>query len=178
MKKKPTTEQIIKKKRKFRDDIEVLSHIQETEKFRTYLPVYSLQAAAGKFGEGSEVYEDGWAKVNIGKKLNEKMFVAQVVGHSMEPLIPNNSYCVFSLEVGGSRQGKVVLVQHRDITDIDTGGSYTVKKYRSEKKQEIDGTWQHEKIVLEPLNKEYKPIVLSNVSEEEFKVIAEFIDVL
>ena len=157
---------------------QILSDMQENEKFKEYLPVYSLQATAGKFGEGSDVHEEGWMKVNIGRKLTKKMFIAKVVGHSMEPTIPNSSYCVFSADVVGSRQGKIVLAQHHDIADVDTGGSYTVKKYRSEKKLEQDGTWRHEKIVLEPLNKEYEPIILPKCLEGEFKIIAEFVAVL
>ncbi len=70
------------------------------------------------------------------------------------------------------------MAQHHDIRDIDTASSYTVKKYISEKKFNEDGTWRHEKIILEPLNKEYEPIVLSKDSEGEFKIIAEFVSVL
>jgi hypothetical protein len=40
---------------------------------------------------------------------------------------------------GGSRNGKVVLVQHRDIEDPDHGGTYTVKTYHSEKIEEEGG---------------------------------------
>jgi hypothetical protein len=76
----------------------------------------------------------------------------------MEPRIPSDSYCVFSADVVGSRQGKIVLVQHHEISDPDTGGSFTVKEYWSKKKVEPDGTWAHEKIVLQPLNKAYDPL--------------------
>jgi phage repressor protein C with HTH and peptisase S24 domain len=95
----------------------------------------------------------------------------------MEPRIPNNSYCVFRAGVEGSRQGKIVLVQHNDISDPDTGGKYTVKKYTS-KKQITDDSWEHEEITLLPLNKKYEPIKIPNSEEGEFMVIAEFIDVL
>lgn len=44
-----------------------------------------------------------------GRKLNMDMFIAKVVGHSMEPAIPNGSYCIFRIERGGSRNGTVVL---------------------------------------------------------------------
>ena len=57
----------------------------------------------------------------------------RVVGESMNRRIPNGSWCLFKLAPGGTRQGKVVLVQHRDIDDIDTGGHYTIKVYESEK---------------------------------------------
>ena len=96
----------------------------------------------------------------------------------MEPLIPNNSYCVFRANVTGSRQGKVVLVEHQEIYDIETHSRCVVKKYRSEKHYNKDGTWAHERIILDSLNQEYKPIILSNRSAEEFKVIAEFIAVI
>lgn len=157
---------------------QILREIEEEAKFKECLPVYSLSAAAGKFGESQDVHEEGWMKVNIGSKLNKRMFVVKVVGHSMEPLIPNNSYCVFRVYTGGSRQSKIVLAQHHDIADIETAGSYTVKKYKSEKKYNPDGSWEHEKITLEPLNKDYEPIVLPKCGEGEFKIIAEFVTVL
>jgi len=156
----------------------VFSEIDEDLKYTEYLPIYSLAAAAGKFGEGVDVQEEGWMKVDIGRKLNKEMFIAKVVGRSMEPLIPDNTYCVFRADVGGSRQGKIVLAQHHDIRDIDTASRYTVKRYISKKKFNEDGTWRHEKITLEPLNKEYEPIVLSKDLEGELKIIAEFVSAL
>jgi hypothetical protein len=152
--------------------------ISEKLKYDEYLPVYSLEAAAGGFGEGADVSEEGWIKVDINKKLNRRMFIAKIVGHSMEPRIPDNSYCVFRWGIGGSRQGKIVLVQHNGISDPDTGGKYTVKKYTSKKKFSDDGTWQHEEITLLPLNNEYESIKIPNSEEGEFMVIAEFISVL
>jgi DUF2075 family protein/phage repressor protein C with HTH and peptisase S24 domain len=156
----------------------ILREIAEEEKFVEYLPVYSLKAAAGKFSEGQDVKEEGWIKAHIGQKLGKNMFVAKVVGHSMEPRIPDSSYCVFSFHSAGTRQDKIVLAQHRDIHDVETGGSYTVKKYRSEKKVESEDQWHHEKIILEPLNKDYEPIIITPESEGDFKIIAEFITVL
>jgi DUF2075 family protein/phage repressor protein C with HTH and peptisase S24 domain/DNA replication protein DnaC len=161
-----------------RKEEEILLEVDDEEKFVEYLPVYSLKAAAGKFSGGQDVKEEGWIKADIGQKLGKNMFVAKVVGHSMEPRIPDNSYCVFSFHSVGSRQGKIVLAQHRDIQDVDTGGSYTVKKYRSEKKVESEDNWHHEKIILEPLNKDYEPIIVTPESEGDFKIIAEFITVL
>ncbi|MBA7509850.1 hypothetical protein ES705_01822 [subsurface metagenome] len=171
-------EERLPKSELFVSDIVSDGEIEESEKFISVLPIYSLETAAGKFGDGLAVEPEGWMKVDIGRKLDKRMFVAKVVGYSMEPKIPNNSYCVFSADVVGSRQGKIVLAQHHDIGDIDTGGSYTVKKYYSEKRFKRDGTWQHEKIILEPLNKAYKPIILPRCEEGELKIIAEFITIL
>jgi SOS-response transcriptional repressor LexA len=148
------------------------------QKLANSLPIYSLKAAAGKFLENQDIHEEGWIEVDMGRKLDEKMFVARVVGDSMEPDIPNGSYCIFRAEPVGSRQGKIVLVCHQDIHDVDNGGAYTVKKYWSKKAFEPDGTWRHEKIVLESLNKAYEPIIIAGASEEEFRIVAEFLCVL
>ena len=91
----------------------------------------------------------------------------------MEPSIPNGSYCVFRLDPGGTRNGKVVLVQSQHIDDPENGGKYTVKRYSSEKNLFPDGTWNHKIITLSPDNKTYK-----NIDAESFKVIAEFVCVI
>jgi hypothetical protein len=83
-----------------------------------------------------------------------------VAGRSIEPKLHHGDYCVFRANVGGTRNNKIVLVQHSSISDPDTGGSYTVKKYTSKKKYAEDGTWEHEEIVLKPLNAEYNDIVI------------------
>lgn len=156
----------------------VIIDISPDKKYNDHLPVYSLKAAAGKFGEGEDVHEEGWIKVS-GLKLSKSMFICKIVGHSMEPKIPDGSYCIFRTDtIGGTRQGKVVLVQSRNIHDPDTGGSYTVKRYNSEKEYSKDSTWKHGKIVLESLNNDYKPIVLTPEDESEFKAIAEFVGVI
>ncbi len=106
------------------------------------------------------------------------MFIAQVNGHSMEPTIPDGSYCIFKLERGGSRNEKVVLVQSRHIDDPESGGQYTVKRYFSEKEYSDDGTWHHKKITLVPDNSRFKEVVLRAIEPTEFKVVAEFVDCL
>ena len=83
--------------------------------------------------------------------------------------------CVFCANSGGSRNNKLVLVQHSSIADPDTGGSCTVKKYTSKKKYAPDGAWQHEEIILKPLNPAYSPIVIPNAEDEEFMVVAEVV---
>ena len=159
-------------------DMPILVQVDEAQKYKEYLPVYSLAAAAGAFGEGMAVQENGWIRVDIGKPLNRRMFIARVVGKSMEPLIPDGSNCIFSANVVGSRVNKIVLVQHNGISDPETGGKYTVKKYSSKKKFSSDGTWEHEEIALWPLNKDYSPIIIPNSEEGEFMIIAEFVAVL
>ena len=143
-------------------------------KFVEFLPLYSLKAACGAFGEGQYAEETGWVKVEGLGRLNRNMFVVQAKGKSMEPRIPDGSLCVFRANVVGSRQNKIVLVQHRGLYDPDHNGSYTIKTYTSEKKYDKEtGQWQHERIVLKPLNPDYSPIVIEE--EGDFTVIGEFI---
>ena len=53
---------------------------------------------------------------------------------------------------------------------------YTVKKYKSYKSKKPGKL--NAKVELIPLNKKHKTIVLEDESDENFKVIAEFIQVL
>lgn len=154
------------------------------DRYKTCVPLVSLKAAAGGFGNAQAVETEDWVEVKTSHRLRQGMFVAQVVGHSMEPRIPDGAWCLFAAPVIGSPQGRIVLVQHRDIYDPETGGSYTIKRYRSQKtllgdKMASDeGTWRHSVIYLEPLNPDYQPIVLKDVEEGEVRVIAEFVEVL
>jgi DUF2075 family protein len=148
-------------------------------KYKEYLPVRSLKAVAGsQFGPEDYPEEIGWMKVGMKMKLTENLFIAQVVGKSMEPSIPDGSYCVFRFERGGSRNNKIVLVQSKSVADPETNQAYTVKWYSSEKELFDDGTWRHKKIILSPDNKLFEPIVLENVSADDFRVVAEFVEVV
>ena len=147
-------------------------HVRSTVlPFETHLPRYSLAAAAGKFLENSEIREEGWEEAPPDLPIAENMFVARISGKSMEPNIPDGSLCIFRYGVAGSRQGRLVLVEA-----IGTNDRYTVKRYRSEKKETSDG-WRHERIILEPLNPEFESWEL-DPEEERFRVIAEYLCVL
>jgi phage repressor protein C with HTH and peptisase S24 domain len=148
------------------------------ERFVSMVPLYSLEAAAGSFGELNTVDCLGWVKAPSGIKVNQRHFVAKVVGRSMEPKIRDGAYCVFSLGVVGSRAGRIVLAQHSSITDPETGGSYTVKKYSSTKIAAKDGGWQHTNIELQPINPNFKQITITPENVDDVKIIAEFVAVL
>ena len=146
--------------------------------FKTHLPLYSLRAAAGKFGNGEEVEPEGWVEAPGTGKLDEKMFVARVVGRSMEPKIPDGSLGVFRAAPEGTRQGKIVLAQYRGPADPETGGAFTVKVYESEKSYGPDGSWTHEKVTLKPVNPEFPPLFFTQEDGEFLKVIAEYLGIL
>lgn len=149
--------------------------------FKTLLPVYTPQVAAGVFGAGVEVTPKGWVEIKPSVKLDSSMFVMQAVGESMMPKIRSGDFLVFRAATAGTRQGKIVLAQYRGPADPDTGGSYTVKRYFSSKVVSGDSEWSHREIRLEPLNPDYEPIVLLPEDVDAFKIIGEYlftIDVL
>jgi len=145
----------------------------QAQPFVTHLPRYSLAVAAGPFLENPVVEEEGWEEAPPGLRLTREMFVATIVGRSMEPLIPDGSLCVFRRGVTGSRQGRLVLVEA-----LEQGADrYTVKRYRSEKRENEAGEWSHERIRLEPLNPAFEAWDL-DPEEERYRILAEFVQVL
>jgi len=152
---------------------------REEEKYGTCVPLLTLKAAAGAFSDPQHVGDDDWEwiAVDTKRRLRPGMFVARVVGKSMEPAIPDGSYCLFAAPVTGTRQGKTVLVQLRDATDPETGERYTVKRYESEKTEDGD-SWRHARITLKPNNPDFQSIVLSGADEGRIQVIAEMVEVL
>ena len=124
--------------------------------------------------KGREVEQDGWVKVDDCGKLDRDMFVVQASGRSMEPKIHDGDLCLMRLNPQGSRNGMIVLAQHRETYDPETGGAYSIKRYSSEKVTTDDGSWQHERIVLHPLNPEYNDIEMKDGDQ----VIAAFVKVV
>jgi phage repressor protein C with HTH and peptisase S24 domain len=144
--------------------------------FRTHLPLYAAEAAAGSWGREMNVDEDAreWIEAPEDLRLQEHMFVARVTGHSMEPLIPAGSLCVFrgGSAVAGTRDGKRVLVMNYGEPGENR---FTVKRYKSTKVQTEEG-WTHSEIWLEPLNPAYERWKLDEGAR--IKVIGEFVRVL
>lgn len=156
----------------------IIEFVPEKEKYTTYLPLYTAKAACGYFGDGELVEESGWIRSKGVGKLNRNMFVVQAVGHSMEPRINDGDYCVFRVNPGGSRQGKIMLVQHRNFYDDDYAGAYSIKEYSSVKSYDEFGNWQHERVELKPFNKDFDSIIITPEDGEEFRVIGEFLGVI
>jgi SOS-response transcriptional repressor LexA len=150
------------------------------DRYQKCVPLVPLQAAAGAFGDPQNVNDEewDWVEVDVGRSLRPGMFVGKVVGHSMDPKVPDGSYCLFVAPVAGSRQGKIVLAELRDSTDPETGDRYTVKRYQSEKVSEGDDGWRHVSVTLSPLNPEYQPIIVAVEDEADVRVVAEVVEVL
>ncbi|MBN1824642.1 MAG: DEAD/DEAH box helicase family protein [Candidatus Eisenbacteria bacterium] len=152
--------------------------------WRDCVPLTTLQAAAGRFGEEQLSFDrfDEWAGEWIvwdgAPRFSEGMFVARVYGKSMEPMIPDGAYCLFKSPSAGTRVGKVVLVWHSGVSDPHTGGQYTVKIYESEKRGAEEGEWEHTRVILRPKNPDFEPIILEPEEENEVRVVAEFVTVV
>ncbi|MEW6753371.1 MAG: type I restriction endonuclease [Candidatus Latescibacterota bacterium] len=148
------------------------------ERFRALLPVYTLKAAAGYFGSGEDVEPEGWVEAAGTARVDERLFVAHAVGRSMEPRIHDGDLLVFRRGPAGTRQGMIVLAQYRGPADPETGGSFTVKCYSSEKAADGHGGWRHTRITLSPLNPEFDAIEVRPEDQDAFRVVAEFVGVL
>lgn len=158
------------------DEIEILDEVDDEEKYVDFLPLYSIKAACGRFGDGELVEPQGWIRVEGHGRLNESMFVVQAKGHSMEPKIFEGQYCIFRLYEGGSREEETVLCQHRDYFDEDNAGAYSIKKYHREKAVDENGRIIGEKVILLSKNIDYEPIeiIVDEDERESFKVIGVF----
>lgn len=147
-----------------------------------WLPVYDLEAVASEFGPSVAADCLGWVRVPEMARLGEGCFVSQVSGRAMEPLIPDGAYCVFRLAVPAARTGRVLLVQHHEIGDPETGGTYTVARYQSVRVARSESGdepgWHHESIQLVPTNPAFTAISITPEQAADLRVIAEFMRVI
>jgi DUF2075 family protein/predicted GIY-YIG superfamily endonuclease/SOS-response transcriptional repressor LexA len=143
------------------------------------VPLYDLIAAAGSFSEQQQADIQDWIVLPDGERADKNLFACKVQGESMNRIIPNGAVCLFRTDQGGSRNGKIVLVEHSDILDDDSGSHYTVKEYESIKAENADG-WAHKTILLKPRSSDpsFETIVLSEDDVSRYRVVGEFLRVL
>jgi DUF2075 family protein len=143
------------------------------------VPIFNIKIAAGDFSKEQWLQNCQYAELPDHFTAKPDFFLAQVVGESMNRRISNGSWCLFREVSDGTRNGKVVLVQSRDIQDPDTGGQYTVKIYRSEK-IETEDSWTHRTIRLEPdsMDFNFKPLTLKPDTVNDLRVVGEFVGIV
>ena len=148
---------------------------EEVKPYVNSIPLVDISAAAGNFSELQYHSELTWIEPPFNISAKKGYFVCKVVGESMNKRIPNGSYCLFKQDEGGSRNGKIVLVESTSINDSEFGSGYTVKEYHSVKAVSNEG-WKHESIRLKPLSnlEAYEDIVLSEDDLLNFKVVGIF----
>lgn len=150
--------------------IKLQKTIPREREFIDYLPVFSLSAACGKFGNGEKVEPRGWIHVSGIGKLDDTMFVVRAQGDSMEPLIHNGDLCIMRKIGGGSYENKTMLVQHRGVEDPETGGAYSIKKF----------TRNADTVILKPRNADFDDITLRPEGDDDMSkmLVGEFWKVL
>lgn len=145
---------------------------QERTDKRGIIPLYSLRAACGRFESEELPSAEGWIDASGHGFFPDpkRHFAVHAKGNSMLPKIKDGDVCVFEWYEGGSRNGDIVLTQ-TNAFDAEYGAEFTIKQYQSEKKLTEDG-WQHTKVELIPLNKDYEVIALDE--EEAYRTIGIF----
>ncbi len=156
-------------------EIKTLFKTENIKPFENSIPLYSLKVAAGEFGELQQVEDVEWLNIPEKIKPSKDLFACQVIGESMNKVIPNGALCLFRKYSGGSRNGQIVLVENTNMHDFDFGSCYTVKEYESKKYEDEDG-WKHQSIILKPLSTDssYENMVLEDQDLTTFKVIGTF----
>lgn len=155
---------------------------EQVKPFKNAVPLLDLRFAAGAFSSTQLIDPEihTWVQLPDHFRPMPGMFVAKVVGESMNRRIKSGSWCLFKANPSGTRQGRVVVAQHRTIVDPEAGGSFTVKLYFSEKESMSDGSWRHKTVILRPDSdgKSFKEIVLRGEDADTTRIVAEFVAVL
>lgn len=156
--------------------------IQQTpgleEELKNPIPLYDFYAAAGTFSELQS--EKNFTLIEGPENSSDhNYFACRIVGESMNRVIPNNSICLFEPYMGGSRDGKIVLVENRDIQDPDFLSAFTIKTYSSEKSV-TEESWEHTSIILRPNSYDptYKNIIITEENAAEMRIVGVFVKIL
>jgi len=113
---------------------------EQANPFVTHLPIYSFEAAAGEFSGSQDVAEEGWTEVKGNGKLEKDLFVSKVVGKSMDPTIPDGSYCIFRFKPTGSLDKRILMMEYRGPEDPETGGDIYSEAFSTDA-QRKRGRW-------------------------------------
>lgn len=153
--------------------------VQAGQEAANSVPIFDLKFAAGQFSQYQQADTFDHVVLPAHLRASEGYFVARVEGDSMNKRIPPGAWCLFHFNPQGTRNGKIVVVQHRQISDPELGGQYTIKRYKSEKHFGEDGV-VNSVIVLKPesTNDKHEAIVLNAEDAEEMVVVAEFLTVV
>jgi superfamily II DNA or RNA helicase/HKD family nuclease/SOS-response transcriptional repressor LexA len=155
--------------------------IQSTgTKVVTMVPVFNFYAAAGTFSEMQS--NKDYSMIEVEGKLGnpEDYFACQVIGESMNRVIPNGALCLFKKYTGGSRNDKIVLVELMDRQDQDFNSSFTVKTYASSKVLDDDGRLVNQSVRLIPnsFDPSYADLILNEDDGGSYRVVGEFVRVV
>jgi hypothetical protein len=149
----------------------VLPSIGADEQFQTAIPVYGLAAKAASWSANSSSAVTGWVRVT-GRPLEAEMFVAKVIGHSMEPGIPEGAWGLFRSTPKGDLSP--TSLDGRRVVALPETGSYTLKRWKTTK---LETSGRVLEITLRPDNKALPSIVFKPV-DGAVQVVAEYLETL
>ncbi|MEQ8982496.1 MAG: type I restriction endonuclease [Deltaproteobacteria bacterium] len=160
---------------------------EDVRPFVNAVPIYDLKIAAGRFSALQSVEEVPqheevanpsqfeWAGLKGKTKAAPRLFVAQVVGESMNLRIPNGAWCLWTLAIDTPSAGTIVLVRHDELRDADLG-SYTVKVYQPD----VGADGAINRVTLMPASSDprFEAMVFEDVAAGELRVLAELVEIL
>jgi phage repressor protein C with HTH and peptisase S24 domain len=146
---------------------------------RNPIPLYDFYAAAGTFSEMQSEKDFTLIEGPENYNPNNDYFACKIMGESMNRVIPNDSICLFKTYTGGSRNGKILLIEYRDIQDPDFNSAFTIKTYTS-KKNIMEENWEHTSIILRPnsYDSSYQNITITEENAQGMRVVGEFVQII
>ncbi len=140
------------------------------------LPVYDLGDKAAGWGSDAIPSVIGWVRVSR-RPLETDMFVAKVVGHSMEPGISGGAWGLFRSFASGDQPSAIGLDERRVVArltseaDSETG-PYVLRRWKVTK---VGAGGKVLEVTLRPDNRVLKPLVI-NPTDGDAPVVAEFLE--
>ncbi|TAK29415.1 MAG: hypothetical protein EPO40_10400 [Myxococcaceae bacterium] len=144
------------------------------------VPRYDLRIAAGGLSASQSPKAVAQVQVTTIHEDEGRLFVARITGRSMEPDVADGSFGLFRRfrEIGAvdprSIDNRRVLVELHEETDDDSGGQYTLKRWRCCVGQNDEIEW----VELRSDNPTYTPRRYAGELHGNLKVIAEFLEIV
>ena len=143
------------------------------------VPLYDLASVDSMRADHVAESAPAWVELPSGFQAGKDLFVARVVGESMNRRVPSDSVCLFRANPTAPTQNKVVLVRHPSVSDPELGGRITLRLYGSEMVTGRDGT-RAKRLILSPdsTDAQFKAIVLDEASAEDCEFLAELVAII
>lgn len=135
--------------------------------YRRCIPLVALEARAGARDEARSVETAAWVVPTTQKRLAPGMFVARIVGRSMEPEIPSGAWGLFRAVAQLPTAGSVVLAQHRESDDPADAGAFVVKRLELSRRQ----------LRLVSSAAGVEPVVVA-AGDESWRIVAVLVEIL
>lgn len=155
--------------------------VDEEDKYVRFLPLYSIQAACGRFLDvDNEVHIMGWVDIEAAgiHHHGAEYYIVQALGESMLPRIQDGEYCVF--RAGGSiNNGNIVIAGIHD-QDPCYNGRYTIKEFSQDWVYNEDGVRERQSVTLSPSNDngDYPTFELDAIRGDGFGVFGVLVETL